>query len=110
MPSPTLKQQYELLKEVFENGKKLQYRGSDDYVWHDADQTDVLVWCCDAKTYRIKPEPREFWLKLNGFAEGDKGAHKAWEHFPGEVENSKEMKAQGFIKVREVLDDNDTKT
>lgn len=40
-------------------GKTIQHRDIDSDVWEDASD---LCFCDGPERYRIKPEPREFWL------------------------------------------------
>lgn len=55
-----IKQQYELLKQVFEHGKTLQISNVFGH-WVDYGPDSVVNWDMSDKRFRIKPEPREWW-------------------------------------------------
>ena len=62
-----LKDQYSLLKQVFEEGKILQMRKNGK--WKDINPNcNYLSWDLFDGDYRIKPDPRKVWVKeLSGF-------------------------------------------
>lgn len=60
----TLKQQYELLKAVFEEGRTLQVNTGIGWVdWPTSGSS--LQWNIPDENYRLKPLPMEFWLNTD---------------------------------------------
>lgn len=57
----TLKEQYELLRQVFEEGKTLQWYSLNS--WKDVSVDSVLDLTDPSKSYRIKPQPKRYWIK-----------------------------------------------
>jgi hypothetical protein len=56
----TIKRAGELLPTIkaFSEGKMIQYRGEGETLWTDIENPDWF----NHLVYRIKPEPREFWI------------------------------------------------
>lgn len=46
--------------QAFAEGKTIQVQRND--VWYDVKDRDSLTFESELKNYRIKPEPREFWV------------------------------------------------
>lgn len=58
-----IKDQYNLLKQVFEEGKTLQFLNHNNE-WEDVNSdNEGVAWVGKDCSYRIKPEPRKFWIK-----------------------------------------------
>lgn len=71
-------------------GKKAQSHCGD---WHNFDVVSMVkTW-----SWRIKPEPREWWL-------GKECLGPAWIEYNTQLLSPQGMKAKGYIHVREVID------
>ena len=83
----------EIIKVVqgFLDGKQIQSKLKIHYSWNDNPNPR---WNFATNDYRIKPEPREWWVNIN-----DKGMPYTWAK--AEYGKPHDM----HIKVREVLDD-----
>ena len=77
------------------DGKTIQRCAHGDESWWDCDEFDFNdVVTCYEYTYRIKPEPREWWINTdNGTA-----MYASDGFCPSEIKDY-------YIKVREVIDD-----
>jgi hypothetical protein len=54
------------LVQALVDGKNLQYREYNDTLyWEDFEKDEEISFCDDPKYYRIKPEPRTFYIVRN---------------------------------------------
>jgi len=88
--------EYIKIMQAYLDGKKIEFRNrAGDTIWRPADKNHG--WNFHDVEYRIKPEPREFWL--NVYPDGSLFAHFCPESAVHILSNGE------TIKVIEVLDD-----
>ena len=81
-------------------GKNIQRRISDLVEWEDVNIKDNLCYLPDFVNffYRVKPEPREFWMKLSS-------SGMPYDSCTASVKMTADH-GHELIKVREVIEDN----
>ena len=72
-------------------GKKIQFRGSGHDKWED---TEEPIWDFYEIQYRVKPEPREVWVRVR-----DNGCLSVYNHLEKEAAEAAGYKAVLFREV-----------
>ena len=79
------------LVQALAEGKTIQMRGDNDQEWEDSAKPD---WTLHAHLYRIKPEPRRWWIV-------EQGRYATAYAYPDECDHI--MRGTPFIEVVEVI-------
>jgi len=77
--------------QAYAEGKTVQHRSSPTSKWHDVGIFEEITFMDDPGCYRIKPEPREWTIRPHSMS--------------GEIPVVTGPAIDGFIRVREILED-----
>lgn len=87
---------------AFSEGKAIQYRWTGALEWQDMADCETINNVSDLFEWRIKPEPREFWVVV--FQSETHGEHRAFESREKAMErHALRPHVCEIVQVREVL-------
>lgn len=86
------------ISKAYAEGKKIQWKSAVSDVWEDLDNVDPICIARFPDAYRIKPEPRQWWL--NTYPAGLVIAHESKQSAESCASKASRIEC---IKVREVL-------
>ncbi len=84
--------------QAYVDGAEIQWQGGITKKWRDFEDDDFPKWTWSHEAYRIKPKPREFWIKASDLPKHGGFGVNAY------VTNTQGNPTTPFIKVREVIE------